>query len=318
MPPSIASELNELDFTKLIGGPLTSVIDAQTKAAQATANFIKTVGFKPNGQPIYVDFKYPKEIQPCTPGKTIYQVDKVSIIGGAGGGLGGGTGYTTNSRITFSQSDIDPSKTATAIVATASLIVPAVASTATAASGGVISAITVTNAGLYLNPPSITIDAPAAATDLPCSLEVVMKTYSTESAKPAIYQEMKISVPILTIVPIPYITIDRVTIDFNAKINSVETRSESESIDASGRVGLELFKVLSVSATFAYKKSTTSGSTVERTYSMSVHVEASQGEMPYGMEKILNILENAMIATPTSPAPKTRALFTSPQEMKIA
>jgi hypothetical protein len=48
----------------------------------------------------------------------------------------------------------------------------------------------------------------------------------------------------------------------------------------------------------AYKKSTASSSSIERTYSMAIRVEASQDEMPAGMEKLLNILEGAMKSEP--------------------
>jgi len=37
---------------------------------------------------------------------------------------------------------------------------------------------------------------------------------------------------------------------------------------------------------------------VERTYSMAIHIKASQDEMPAGMEKLLGLLEGAMKATP--------------------
>jgi hypothetical protein len=61
------TELASLDFGNLIGGPLTAVITAQSMAARSTADFIKTVGFDKDNKPIYVDFKYPKELQPYQP-----------------------------------------------------------------------------------------------------------------------------------------------------------------------------------------------------------------------------------------------------------
>lgn len=117
----------------------------------------------------------------------------------------------------------------------------------------------------------------------------------------ATYQDMKFSVPILTMLPIPFIKIDLVTIDFNAKISSIETASESSDLAIKGSLEVKQrwpsgSAKLNVSC--AYKKSTASGSSVERTYSMAIHVQASQDEMPAGMEKLLNLLESAMISTP--------------------
>ena len=43
---------------------------------------------------------------------------------------------------------------------------------------------------------------------------------------------MKLEVPLLTMVPIPYIRVEETTITFNAKINSVERISSEQSIGA--------------------------------------------------------------------------------------
>ncbi|NYT06368.1 MAG: DUF2589 domain-containing protein, partial [Methanomicrobiales archaeon] len=120
-------ELSSIDFESMIGGPLVAVVNAQAQAAISTVNFIKSVGFKAGnsdafeesdtGDPIYVTFKYPKEVMPYQPPTEA-----------------GGTG-------------------------TAAQI-----------------------------------------------------------------QEMKLEVPILTMLPIPFIRIDEATVDFNAKINTMEYR----------------------------------------------------------------------------------------------
>lgn len=43
--PDFVSELNNIDFRKMIGGPLQAVIDAQVASSIATVNFINNVGF---------------------------------------------------------------------------------------------------------------------------------------------------------------------------------------------------------------------------------------------------------------------------------
>lgn len=108
-------------------------------------------------------------------------------------------------------------------------------------------------------------------------------------------QEYELSVPILTMLPIPFIRVEETTIDFNAKINSVRESTTSNSselnaaLEAKGGWGPVSVKV---SASYSQKKSTTSSSKVERTYSMAIHVRAVQDELPAGTEKLLNILEN--------------------------
>lgn len=126
-----------------------------------------------------------------------------------------------------------------------------------------------------------------------------------------------LTVPILTMLPIPFIRVEETTVDFNAKITSVQesTTSSSHDLAASlsakggwGPVSAEL------KVSYAFKKSTTEGSKVERTYSMAVHVRAVQDELPAGTERLLNILENNIKEVPAAapspgptPAPPTPA-----------
>ena len=131
--------------------------------------------------------------------------------------------------------------------------------------------------------------------------------YEPETSTPARFQEMKLEVPILTIVPIPYLRVEEVTIDFNAKINSMtsyEYTKASGYDTASSTSGSGGFLFGKVSASFKCSTSTKSNSKsagqVERTYSLAVHVRAVQDELPGGMEKVLGILEDAIRAQPAS------------------
>ncbi len=61
----LVSELNNIDFDKMIGGPLQAVIKAQADAAMTTVNFIKEVGFVTDSSGNVTDvrkvqFKYEK------------------------------------------------------------------------------------------------------------------------------------------------------------------------------------------------------------------------------------------------------------------
>lgn len=120
--------------------------------------------------------------------------------------------------------------------------------------------------------------------------------------------DMKLTVPILTMLPIPFIRVEEVTIDFNAKINSVveSTTTQSSELAASlavkggwGPVSAEL------KCSYSTKKSSSATDKTERTYSLTIHVRAVQDELPAGMEKLLGILENSIKEVPvtTTPAP---------------
>lgn len=213
--PSPGQELSSIDFESMIGGPLVAVIHAQAQAAMSTVNFIKEVGFKkPSAEedaggdtsteePIYVSFKYPKELSPYVPA------------------------------------------------------VPA--------------------------NPSAT--PPVTGTD----------------AVPAVYETQELKVPILTILPIPFIRIDLATVDFNAKINSVEYRKTNTNLKIDSSLEAKagwLWGSAKLKVATSFQRTTQQGNSVNRTYSMAVHVKAVQDEMPAGMEKILGILEGAITSMP--------------------
>jgi hypothetical protein len=217
--PTPGQELSSIDFESMIGGPLVAVINAQAQAAMSTVNFIKEVGFKkPSAEqeaggdtstedPIYVSFKYPKELSPYVPA------------------------------------------------------VPA---------------------------------NPSATPPIPAS-----------PAVPAVYETQELKVPILTILPIPYIRIEMVTIDFNAKINSVEYRKTNTDLKVNASLEAKagwLWGSAKLKVSTSFQRTTQEGNSVNRTYSLAIHVKAVQDEMPAGMERMLGILEGAITSKPASMA----------------
>jgi hypothetical protein len=63
--PNFSSELNNIDFRKLLGGPLQAAVDAQVASSLATVNFINSVGFNTdaNGKKelVMVDFSHDRK-----------------------------------------------------------------------------------------------------------------------------------------------------------------------------------------------------------------------------------------------------------------
>lgn len=225
--PNPGQELASIDFESMLGGPLVAVVNAQAQAAMSTVNFIKEVGFKKKAaddfagsdsgteEPIYVTFKYPKELTPFQPAVAAIPADP-------------GDPLAVPPR---------PAKPA----------VPAVAAVA------------------------------------------------------ATFETQQLTVPILTMLPVPFLRIDLTTIDFNAKINSVEYRKT----DTNLKIGAELeakagwlWGSAKLKVSTSFQRTTAQGNTVDRTYSMAVHIKAVQDEIPAGMEKVLSILENAITSKP--------------------
>jgi hypothetical protein len=122
-----------------------------------------------------------------------------------------------------------------------------------------------------------------------------------------------IEVPLLTIVPIPFIRIDEMTIDFKASISSAReaedktASSQQASVKAQASARYLFFKA-SIDASFSSKKD--SESTRKSKYSVEttidVHVHAVQDELPAGLAKMLNILTDTIKMPPTleRPAPE--------------
>ena len=115
----------------------------------------------------------------------------------------------------------------------------------------------------------------------------------------------QLNVPLLTIVPIPYIAINSVDINFKANINaSSSSVSENSShteycgeVDAKAKLNLGLFSLeANLKANYSTKKD--SKATEESKYSVEstidVAVKAGQESMPAGMARVLEMLNGAV------------------------
>ncbi|MCU7617726.1 DUF2589 domain-containing protein [Chryseobacterium sp. PBS4-4] len=200
--PNLVQELNSLDFSVYIGGPLQAAVKAQHDASISQVNFIKEVGFTP-------------------------------AVAASGSG-----------------------------------------STAVAASPAQLRYVDFNYQKSIPNPsydPAVT------------------------GSKPFNESSVNLKVPFLTMLTIPAIRIDEVTIDFNAKLNSVETQNISSEFAGSASLSAKFWKV-KLNATASYKKTTSSTSTTEKTYTLGVHVKAVNDELPAGLSRILDMLEDSIAA----------------------
>lgn len=202
--PNLVQELNSLDFSVYIGGPLQAAVQAQHAASMSQVNFIKEVGFEKdsNGNITdlrYVDFNYSKSVPNPHFGKTAQQL-------------------------------IDE--------------------------------------GL-----------PAA----------------TDTTSVFLPSEVNIRVPFLTMLTIPALRIETLTIDFNAKLTSTETSNVSSEFAASAELGIN-YKIVNFKASASYKRTASSGTSVEKTYNLGVRVHAVNDEIPAGLDRILTMLEDSIVS----------------------
>lgn len=142
-------------------------------------------------------------------------------------------------------------------------------------------------------------------------VRMVVFTYKSRNNEGEL-DEITLTVPILTIVPIPYLRIEDMTIDFTSKITEemVRTTKRDTSVEAKAElsVGYKSFlspvKVnfkASVSAKHSSSKATSNRYKTEHT--ININVRAVQDDIPGGMGRILDLFETAITeqAAPANP-----------------
>jgi hypothetical protein len=106
-------------------------------------------------------------------------------------------------------------------------------------------------------------------------------------------EEVSLTVPLLTIVPVPFIRVAEATIDFEAKVSS-STLNQTDTrfgLDAEASGG---FWGVKFSVKASYSKQSKFQDQVNRSATLSVHVKAVQDEIPAGLARVLDILETAI------------------------
>jgi hypothetical protein len=114
---------------------------------------------------------------------------------------------------------------------------------------------------------------------------------------------VELTVPILSIVPIPYIRIDEMTINFTAKLNDTITNVTKTGFnlqtDAKAQYRAFWSPVrLDFRVTTSYQSSRETASRYVREYQMQINVRAVQDDLPAGLERILDLLEQTIKEAP--------------------
>lgn len=109
----------------------------------------------------------------------------------------------------------------------------------------------------------------------------------------------KVTVPLLAIVPIPYIRISDMTIDFEFHIKDIDTRESNteRKISTKAKVGGWFYKV---SVKGSYSNRTVNKRETDRRTTLKITVNAVQDQIPEGLGKVLDILNEAMKVVPLS------------------
>lgn len=116
---------------------------------------------------------------------------------------------------------------------------------------------------------------------------------------------VQLNVPLLTIVPIPYIAINSIDINFKASISASSSSVTEDTSSTSTDVGAEVTAGLKagpfhmdakINANYSSKKDSkaTEDSKYSVEYTMDIAVKAGQDSMPAGLAKVLELLGNSL------------------------
>ncbi len=117
-------------------------------------------------------------------------------------------------------------------------------------------------------------------------------------------RNVELTVPVLTVVPIPFLRIDEMTIDFTAKIteeikSDFSKKSETDAtakIDAGYKAWWSPVSVnFNASISTKHSSSASASNRFQTECTMNIHVRCSQSEIPVGLGRILNILETSAL-----------------------
>ena len=272
-----AQEMSSIAFDKILGGALNAVVSAQNNSSMTTVNFIKNVGFQNDGRgntvkPVYVDFKYPKEVAAYQPGRDEYftatvlssnedlDEDKLNSGGYTIDDKNGSFKFTVNSQ-------------------------------------GKITVVEILKAAQWSGTEEIKVSD--GETEV-AKFKIIK--HERVEAKPAVYQDMTLQVPLLTIVPIPFIRVQSTDIELNVKINSIYNSEESNDtsvssdMKASASTKAFFFKSsVNINASVSNQKKSSTSEEVKKEYSLNIKIHAVQDDVPVGMGRILDILEESIV-----------------------
>lgn len=115
-------------------------------------------------------------------------------------------------------------------------------------------------------------------------------------------ETVDLNVPLLTVVPVPFIRIATTDINFECQVSSSTVNSSEHTFGVSAQASGGFWGV-SVGVKSSYSYNSKSTDTVNRAATLKVDVHAVQDEMPAGLDRVLTILQTAITdgSTPATP-----------------
>jgi hypothetical protein len=103
-----------------------------------------------------------------------------------------------------------------------------------------------------------------------------------------------LTIPLMAMVPIPFLRVEQMDLDFNVKLSGVEQTSTTRNFSAGAHASYSggfLGVRVGVRAGFSHQSTNGDSKKISRTYDMQVKVRAGQAEIPVGIERMINLLD---------------------------
>ena len=115
-----------------------------------------------------------------------------------------------------------------------------------------------------------------------------------------------VSVPILTIVPIPYLRVQDLAVVLNVKLTSTQSHTNTNTFVSKTEIGQSgfwsIFSPVKMSGTIQEQNVNVDNNVLDATYSLRVSMNAVQDRMPGGMSKVLGLFESVIESSVKTPA----------------
>lgn len=108
-------------------------------------------------------------------------------------------------------------------------------------------------------------------------------------------EDFELNVPLLVMLPVPYISIKEAEIDFNAKITSINESKMGQNFEhlTEGEAS-SWYMSANLKSKTTYQRTSGESDEEQRTFDMHVRVKARNQDMPAGTERLLTILESSI------------------------
>ena len=290
MSEDLHQDINNLDFGALFSGPLLATVNAQADAARTTLSFLQHTCLDDNSDAPTWSQLGPSEFQvfETIPRDVLlssgqWPTEFNALIGHQGGGGLDHLKQVFSERIGLAGHYIEGS-----VVKIAGANGPRYFR-ATAVVPGTIP------------PPNNAYWIEVAEHNVRSMQFSYDQSVATASGNQS-FNHHSVTIPLMTMVPIPYIRIESLDVDFNVKLTGVEEASRTTSNEIKvkapkwspkiklGPVGHIRFK-----GSFSRKATRGESMKVSRSYDMTVKIHGSQAEMPAGIERMINLLEDLIV-----------------------